>query len=776
MPPPPPKVFFGRSELVETIVGLTESFASIALTGTGGIGKTSITLTVLDDCRIKQRFGNNRSFIRCDRLTPSHTHFLRKLSEAIGAGIENPEDLSPMRQYLSSKEMVIVLDNAESILGLAETNAREIYTIMDELSQFSNICLVITSRISNTLPPHCEIIEIPTLSMDAGQETFYRIYRLGERSDGINEILKELDFHPLSITLLATVAQQNRWNTKRLTTEWERQRTGVLRARNLGSLAATIELSLASAMFQELGHDAREVLGVIAFFPQGVNEDNVEGLFPKIFDGLSMFDTFCNLSLTYRGNGFITMLAPLRDYLRPKDPMGCPLLLTAKEHYFMRLSVELYPGEPGFKESQWITSEDVNVEHLLDVFTSIDANSEEVWVACIDFMDHLCWHKPRHVVLGSKVESLPDSHPLKPGYLFFLARLFAEVGNWTEQKRILTQSLGLWRERGDDYRVAETLIGLADTNRQVDLQEEGIRQAREALEIFGRLGETGERARCFVILALLLRDAQQPDTAEEAASRAMDLLEDRDQYLLCKCHKVLGRIQQSKGNREKAIYHFEASLRIASVLNSHDELSRTHLSLANLYLEEDKPNDAHPHIEHAKLHVGNNVLLLGCAFLISARVLSDQNRPEEAKSEASRALAVFEKLGATDLVEETRQLLAKIEEQSWELDGHGKRLKWYSLFTPLIWIQTPDPNSPLHATARISLSTSRHTLFVVPVLIDDLCTLACFTWPTTVYRQTGTRSVILFLLGWSIRYHVFSSIIRISPWVFMVLRILSLVL
>ena len=185
-----------------------------------------------------------RSSVAIGSPHPSHTHFLRKLSEAIGAGIENPEDLSPLRRHLSSKQMIIVLDNAESILGLPETSAQEIHAIVDELSEFSNICLVITSRISNALPTHCKITEIPTLSTEAGHETFYRIYRFNERSDQIGEILKELDFHPLSITLLATVAQQNRWNTRRLTTEWERQRTKVLQTRNLGSLAATVELSL----------------------------------------------------------------------------------------------------------------------------------------------------------------------------------------------------------------------------------------------------------------------------------------------------------------------------------------------------------------------------------------------------------------------------------------------------------------------------------------------------------------------------------------------------
>ena len=660
LPPPPPKIFFGRSELVETIVDLTERFTSIALTGTGGIGKTSIVLTALDDSRIKQRFGDNRSFIRCDRLTASHTHLLRKLSEVTGAGAENPEDLSPLRRHLSSKEMIIVLDNAESILGLAETNAREIYTIVDELSQFSNICLVITSRVSNTLPPHCEIIEIPTLSVEAGQETFYRIHRLGERSDKINDILKELDFHPLSITLLATVAQQNRWNTERLTTDWERQRTGVLRARNLGSLAATVELSLASSMFQELGPNGREVLGVIAFFPQGINGANVGRLFPTISDGPGTFDIFCNLSLTYRGNGFITMLAPLRDYLRPKDPMTSPLLLAAREYYFRRLSVELGPGEPGFDESRWITSEDVNVEHLLDAFTSIDTDSEDVWDACGGFMDHLYWHKPRLVILGSKVEALPDSHRCKPRCLFFLSRLFDGVGNWGERKRMLIQCLGIWRERGNDYRVGETLIGLADANRQMDLHKEGIQQAREALDICGRLGKTGKQVHCLIILALLLSDDEQLDAAEEAATRAKDLSEHRYQHRLCQCHHVLGSIHQSKGNVEKAIHHFEASLRIGSVLNSRGELSRTHLALAELYLKEDRFNDARTHIEHAKSHAGDDTLLFGCAFLTGARVLHKENRSEEGKLEALRALAIFEKLGATDFVEETRQVLEEM--------------------------------------------------------------------------------------------------------------------
>ena len=356
------------------------------------------------------------------------------------------------------------------------------------------------------------------------------------------------------------------------------------------------------------------------------------------------------------------MLAPLRDYFRPEDPTASPLLCTAKDRYFRRLSVELCPGEPGFDESQWIVSEDVNVEHLLDVFTSIDADSEGVWDVCDKFMKHLRWHKPRLVILGPKIEALPDSHPFKPLCLASLARLFASVRNWAEKKRILIQNLGLLRESGNDYQVAVTLINLSDANRMLGFREEGIRQAREALNIFGWLGETRQQAYCLLVLASLLHEDKQLDAAEEAATRAMDLLENRDQYGLCECHNVLGRIQQSKGHTEKAIHHFKESLQITSSINSHGELSWAHLGLADLYIEEDKLDDAQTHIEHAKSLAQDDMLKLGRAVYCGAHVLHKRKKFEEGKLEALRALAIFEGLGATIPAEDTRRLLEAVEE------------------------------------------------------------------------------------------------------------------
>ena len=83
------------------------------------------------------------------------------------------------------------------------------------------------------------------------------------------------------------------------------------------------------------------------------------------------------------------MLAPLRDYLRPKNLKPSSLFWAVKERYFSRMSVGLDPDGPGFAEARWIALEDINVEHLLDVFTTVDGSSDEVWEACDHFFEHL---------------------------------------------------------------------------------------------------------------------------------------------------------------------------------------------------------------------------------------------------------------------------------------------------------------------------------------------------------------------------------------------------
>jgi hypothetical protein len=92
--------------------------------------------------------------------------------------------------------------------------------VVDELCQFKTISLCITSRIT-TVPRHCKRPEIPTLSMEAACDIFYSIHGDGERSGVVDDLLRRLDFHALSITLLATTASHNMWDYDELAKEWD---------------------------------------------------------------------------------------------------------------------------------------------------------------------------------------------------------------------------------------------------------------------------------------------------------------------------------------------------------------------------------------------------------------------------------------------------------------------------------------------------------------------------------------------------------------------------
>ena len=660
-PPPAPRDCFGRDELIEKVVALAETLKPIALIGAGGIGKTSVALTVLHHNRINARFGENRRFIRCDQFPASPTHLLARLSKVIGAGVENPEDLTPLRPFLSSQEMLIVLDNAESVLDPQVTNAREIYSVVEELCQFKTICLLLTSRIT-TVPRRCKRPEIPTLSMEAACDIFYDIYGDGDRSSVINDLLHRLDFHALSIVLLATTASHNAWDYDRLAKEWDAERARVLQTDHSESLAATLELSLASPTFRMLGPNARDLLGVIAFFPQGVNENNLDWLFSTIPNRKNLFDKFCVLSLTYRSNGFVTMLAPIRDYLCHRDPESSPLLCATRDHYFTRLSVDVEPGQPGFGDAQWIVLEDANVEHLLDVFTSIDGDTGKAWDACRHFIEHLCWHKPRRTVLGSKIEALPEDHHHKPQCMFKISQLFNHLGIWAETKRVLTHTLELERRRGADIQVAHVLRSISDANRHLGLHEEGIRQTTEASEIFERNNNTIGQAMCLDDLAWLFFGSEQLDAAEEAASRALNLLpEEGQEFLRCQLHRVLGQIHQSKGERKKALQHFETAFEIASPFNWHEEIFWAHHSLAKLFLEGREFANANARIERAKSHAVHDAYNLGRAMRLQAEIWWRQGRLEEAKSETLKAIATFENLGVTNSAQFCRDLLQLVE-------------------------------------------------------------------------------------------------------------------
>ena len=186
-----------------------------------------------------------------------------------------------------------------------------------------------------------------------------------------------------------------------------------------------------------------------------------------------------------------------------------------------------------------------------------------------------------------------------------------------------------------------------------------------------------------LLTQLLLGDGQL-DAAENSAIRMVNLLPEKHPVpLLCKSHSALGDVYDRKGEKEKAVGHFETALRIASRLNWQDELFNIHYTLAKLFLTEDDFANANTHVEQAKSHTVDNTRNLGFAMEFQARIWYRQWRLEDARCEALCALETYEKIGAANDVGGCRRLLQRIEQATerraisgesiscGELSGHG---------------------------------------------------------------------------------------------------------
>jgi tetratricopeptide (TPR) repeat protein len=333
--------------------------------------------------------------------------------------------------------------------------------------------------------------------------------------------------------------------------------------------------------------------------------------------------------------------------------------------------------------------EDLNVEHLLDVFTSIDTGAVNVWDACGNFLHHLYWHKPRQTTLGTKIEGLPDGHPSEARCLLKLAQLSGAMGNNAEYKCLLLHTLTLERERGNYFRIAETLQCLSYANQRLGMYEEGIQQAEEAMEIFKQLGDVRGQSNCLQRLAGLFFLDSRLDAAEDTVSRKIELLPEKGQeFHLCQSHRLLGKIYRRKGEKEKAVYHFKTALTIASPFNWQGQLFWIHYDMAALFFYEGEFDDANAHIEQAKSHVAHHAYNLGLGMEMQAWIWYRQHRLDDARSEALGAIKIYEKLGLVQDMVGCRNLLQWIEEAmescliSNESDPDGEHFGHNSIFYP----------------------------------------------------------------------------------------------
>ncbi|KAG1842458.1 hypothetical protein C8R48DRAFT_837950 [Suillus tomentosus] len=446
-PPSRPSMFYGRDNLVAELMTLVVNGEHIALIGPGGMGKSSLAKAILHEPLIIDKFADRRFFVAYDDLDPStitFETFMTRFVGALGIEITGTDPLRLISTFLRSASALVVLDNAETF---------------EEASVFWRNATDVLWR----------TMDIPPLDLSSAERVFFQTYpraRCSDAEEEIKDLLKELDFHPLSINLLAHTARQNDWSPATLLKRWNNRHIAVLNPGKgkLQSLSDTMQLSLDSPSIQALGEDGRRTLAIIAFLPQGLNSNLAGDLLPS----LQEVDTICDVlrmqSLVYRQDNFIKVLAPIRHYVQDSLPLPDSTRLREIRIFYYRTVQQCSEEQDG--HANIIISDHFNIERV--VAFDLAHIPEETYHACSKFLDCLTWHLPRPTTLTPAIFNVVENsstYELKASCLWNLGWLYDTLSQLSDAMKNFKAAEALYLATSNHEMVAACVTTCADAYR-----------------------------------------------------------------------------------------------------------------------------------------------------------------------------------------------------------------------------------------------------------------------------------------------------------------------
>ncbi|KAF5330077.1 hypothetical protein D9758_015979 [Tetrapyrgos nigripes] len=205
-------VFFGREELVAEGVDhlVNNSQAFLAILGAGGIGKTSIALHINNAPQVKTKYGKASYFLPCEVLPDAKLllqGLIQRLGIEVGQGESQHKKLEDYFRF-NTQSILLILDNFETPWN---HDPLGIENILGKLASFVQSSMIVTMRgLNGPGPVEWKTLgledSIPPLTPESASEVFSAIsgkQELKKTGDSIQAILKNLDYVPLAITLIA---------------------------------------------------------------------------------------------------------------------------------------------------------------------------------------------------------------------------------------------------------------------------------------------------------------------------------------------------------------------------------------------------------------------------------------------------------------------------------------------------------------------------------------------------------------------------------------------
>ena len=216
-----PEIFHGRDDLVQEIGQLlvNEETSRVCILAPGGMGKTSVSLAVVELPLVEERFPpGNRFWVPCVEAT-SAALLLDILHTQLQISGDKHVNLEKIISELdaSTEPRLILLDNFETPWNAPTGTQKQVGDILRQLAMLSHVAILVTMR--GSYPPCDKAIEWQSKDIRAVDDAAcFRIYHDinpdSEDDPDVGSLLSALGHMPFAVTLMANLGKQGQSTAK----------------------------------------------------------------------------------------------------------------------------------------------------------------------------------------------------------------------------------------------------------------------------------------------------------------------------------------------------------------------------------------------------------------------------------------------------------------------------------------------------------------------------------------------------------------------------------
>ncbi|KAJ7585583.1 hypothetical protein C8J56DRAFT_1165930 [Mycena floridula] len=559
---------FGRDSDVDFIVNQLiwqqetpeSKRARFAILGTGGMGKTSVAVKVVQDARLLECYPKHyQAWFPCVQAT-SFALLLDTVLSALDLPSDTKNMLNAILGELQSldKPMILLFDNFETPWNAPGARA-EVSQFLRDIDAIPHVAIFVTMRAK--IPPCEEIkwteLRIQPLEQHASYQLYTEIDTKAQDDDKLSELLEMLGHMPLAIKLMARQGKSTGCTVNQLMESYQKTGTTMLGpsqdsdAQN--SVSISISLSLDSLPIRR-EPNAYELLSRISMLPAGTTFQALQTLWASnIRDLQSPLQALLDTSLLEHSTRTYFVLPVVRSYVL--DPQYLPTSvqnsMIEAACSFLEHQNSIIPGEPTYKAHMAARSiEEINLQSILLNNTSSEPHF-------IQSLLTLAWHqyriRPRSEVIQHAVKLMSNvtGQKLIGDVCDCYAAILCDFNHWKRSLDQYNLARQAYLDASEPRLAALALLDVAYVSPLIDSQTNEIpliEQAKLELETL-QSPNHNQRQRHFLPSLSTLRNQFKKGARQPKNTNTINK-ED-----LASCLKDLGRAYSRWGDHSKAIEH-----------------------------------------------------------------------------------------------------------------------------------------------------------------------------------------------------------------------------